>query len=183
MYIFGFGSLINLKSAQKSFTRILTQDNLIPIKIKGYRRVWNAVSHINFDKEQVKGVFLNIKEDANSEIWGVAIEVKNDEFEELKLREKNYSQICINKEQILDENFNAELTAFITTNEEFIAHKGDKNSFIPIKYINIIKDAIDNYGDEFKQNFAEILKDFPFELKDGEYTFADSLQNKAAKGN
>ena len=40
MYLFGFGSLINLASAQKSFKRVLSQDDLIPVKIKGYERVW-----------------------------------------------------------------------------------------------------------------------------------------------
>lgn len=182
MYIFGFGSLINLKSAQKSFERTLTQADLVPVKIKGFKRVWNAISRIKFEEECVNGVFLNIKKDKNSEIWGVAIKVNQDEFEALKIREKNYTQIKIKKEQILDKNFNGNLIAFITTDEKFIAKNDDKNTFIPTKYITIINEALANYGKEFSQNFTEILTDFPFELKEGDYTFTDSLQNKAAKG-
>lgn len=61
MYLFGFGSLINLASAQKSFKRVLTQNDLKPVKIKGYERVWNAIESIAFEEEIVNGVFLNIQ--------------------------------------------------------------------------------------------------------------------------
>ena len=66
MYLFGFGSLINLSSAQKSFKRVLSQKDLLPVKIKGYERVWNAIESIQFegDEEAVNGVFLNIKKSA-----------------------------------------------------------------------------------------------------------------------
>ena len=34
MYLFGYGSLINIISAQKSFKRKLLQTDLLPVKIK-----------------------------------------------------------------------------------------------------------------------------------------------------
>ena len=61
MYLFGFGSLININSAQKSFQRVLKQEDLIPVQIKGYERVWNALESIEFDNVPTNGVFLNIK--------------------------------------------------------------------------------------------------------------------------
>ena len=86
MYLFGFGSLINLASAQKSFERVLTQNDLIPVKIKGYKRVWNALESIVFDKECVDGVCLRILKDENSILYGVVIEISQKELEILKLR-------------------------------------------------------------------------------------------------
>ena len=64
MYLFGYGSLINLVSAQKSFKRELKQEDLIPVNIKGYDKVWNSIEFIEFeDKKQVNGIFLNLKKD------------------------------------------------------------------------------------------------------------------------
>ena len=90
MYLFGFGSLINLKSAQKSFTRVLSQNDLIPVEIKGYKRVWNSIENIKFkdNDEEINGVFLNLQKDENASVNGVIIKITQSEFEILKLREK-----------------------------------------------------------------------------------------------
>lgn len=181
MYLFGFGSLINLSSAQKSFKRVLSQDDLIPIRIKGYKRVWNAIESIAFQEEMVNGVFLNIQKDENFILNGVAIEITLEELEVLKLREKNYSCITIKKDEIFDNTIDSDLIAFMTTNEEKIAKIGDKNSFIPAKYIDIVKNALENYDNDFKKDFEPTFQDYPFPLKEGIYTFTDPIQNKAAK--
>ncbi|RXJ84689.1 gamma-glutamylcyclotransferase [Arcobacter cloacae] len=181
MYLFGFGSLINLASAQKSFKRVLTQNDLISVKIKGYERVWNAIESIEFEDGIVNGVFLNIQKNENSILYGVVIKITEEELEILKLREKNYSCITIKKESILTKNINDDLIAFMTTKEDKLAKKDDKNSFIPLKYTQIVKNALENYDEEFKQNFKHIFENYPFALKAGDYTFTDPIQNKAAR--
>lgn len=181
MYLFGFGSLINLSSAQKSFKRVLSQNDLIPIRIKGYKRVWNAVESIAFQDEMVNGVFLNIQKDENSILNGVAIKITQEELEVLKLREKNYSCITIKKDEIIDSTIDSDLIAFMTTNEEKIAKTEDKNCFIPAKYIDIVKNALENYDDDFKKDFEPTFQNYPFPLKEGIYTFTDPIQNKAAR--
>lgn len=171
MYLFGFGSLINLSSAQKSFTRKLNQEDLIPVKIKGYKKVWNSIESIKFNNEDINGVFLNLQKDDNATAWGVKVKITPDELEILKLRE-NYS--CINIED--------DLIAFMTIREDKIAKKGDKNTFIPSKYIDILNTALEKYDDTFTKEYTEeTLKDFPFSLKEGTYTFSDPIQNKFAK--
>ncbi|CAM3511942.1 gamma-glutamylcyclotransferase [Arcobacter aquimarinus] len=181
MYLFGFGSLINLSSAQKSFKRVLTQNDLISVKIKGYERVWNAIESIKFEDGIVNGVFLNIQKNENSILYGVVIKITEEELEVLKLREKNYSCIIIKKESILTKNIDDDLIAFMTTKEDKLAKKDDKNSFIPLKYTQIVKDALENYDEEFKENFEQIFENYPFVLKAGDYSFTDPTQNKAAR--
>ena len=181
MYLFGFGSLINLASAQKSFERVLTQNDLIPVKIKGYKRVWNALEYLVFDNECVDGVFLNIQKDENSILYGVVIEISQKELEILKLREKNYSCITIKTQDILSQNIKNDLTAFMTTNPKKIASLGSSNCFIPSKYIDVVKNALENYDEDFKENFKEIFQNYPFAIKEGNYTFLDPIQNKAAR--
>lgn len=180
MYLFGYGSLINIQSAQKSFKRELKQENLIPICIKGYEKVWNSIESIKFDEENVKGIFLNLKENSNSSTCGVVIKITEEEFELLKLREKNYSQIII-KASNADIPLNSDIVAFMTTNDEKLAKKGDENCFIPAKYIEILTSSFPSYSTEFVNKYKECLKDYPFSLKEGTYTFCDPIQNKFAK--
>lgn len=183
MYLFGFGSLINLSSAQKSFKRVLSQKDLLPVKIKGYERVWNAIESIQFEEENesINGVFLNIKKNENSTLYGVMIKISDEELEILKLREKNYSCITIKKEDVLSFEAKDDLIAFMTTREDKLAKIGDKNCFIPFKYTQIVKEALNNYDEDFKKDFEKIFENYPFILKNGNYTFTDPIQNKAAR--
>lgn len=182
MYLFGFGSLVNIKSAQNSFkNRELKKEDLIPVKIRGYKRVWNSIESICFEKEIVNGIFLNIQKDENSYIFGVMIKISEEEFEVLKLREKNYSCVTIKKESVINQKLDDDLIAFMTTKEDKIAKNGDKNCFIPSRYIQIVKDGVKNFSKEFQDNFEDIFSNFPFEIKEGIYTFSDPIQNQAAK--
>ena len=182
MYLFGFGSLVNIKSAQNSFkNRELKKEDLIPVKIRGYKRVWNSIESICFEKEIVNGIFLNIQKDENSYIFGVMIKISEEEFEVLKLREKNYSCITIKKENIFNQNLDEDLIAFMTTKDDKIAKIGQENCFIPSRYIEIVKEGVKNFSKEFQDNFEDIFSNFPFEIKEGIYTFSDPIQNQAAK--
>ncbi|MGJ0316569.1 hypothetical protein NG754_08565 [Aliarcobacter cryaerophilus] len=182
MYLFGFGSLVNIKSAQNSFkNRELKKEDLISVKIRGYKRVWNSIESICFEKEIVNGIFLNIQKDENSYIFGVMIKISEEEFEVLKLREKNYSCITIKKEDIFNQNLDEDLIAFMTTKEDKIAKIGQENCFIPSRYIEIVKEGVKNFSKEFQDNFEDIFSNFPFEIKEGIYTFSDPIQNQAAK--
>ena len=182
MYLFGFGSLVNIKSAQNSFkNRELKKEDLIPVKIRGYKRVWNSIESICFEKEIVNGIFLNIQKDENSYIFGVMIKISEEEFEVLKLREKNYSCVTIKKEDTFNQNLDEDLIAFMTTKEDKIAKIGQENCFIPSRYIEIVKEGVKNFSKEFQDNFEDIFSNFPFEIKEGIYTFSDPIQNQAAK--
>lgn len=182
MYLFGFGSLVNIKSAQNSFkNRELKKEDLIPVKIRGYKRVWNSIESICFEKEIVNGIFLNIQKDENSYIFGVMIKISEEEFEVLKLREKNYSCVTIKKESVINQKLDEDLIAFMTTKDDKIAKIGQENCFIPSRYIEIVKEGVKNFSKEFQDNFEDIFSNFPFEIKEGIYTFSDPIQNQAAK--
>jgi hypothetical protein len=182
MYLFGFGSLININSAQKSFIRKLKQDDLIPVKIKGFQRVWNSIETIKFeDGKDVNGIFLNLQKNDDFFVNGVIIEITNEEFEILKLREKNYSCIKIEPQNVIGASLDDNVVAFMTTNEEKIAKDGNKNSYIPSKYIDILVEALKNYDNNFVTEYKKSLQNYPFSLKNGKYTFSDPIQNKIAR--
>lgn len=180
MYLFGYGSLINIKSAQKSFKRELKQEDLIPVNVKGYEKIWNSIEHIEFDGVKVNGVFLNLKEDENAITNGVAVKITDEELEMLKLREKNYSCITIPASNA-DVELESDMIAFMTTNEEKIAKAEDSTCFIPAKYIDLLTEPFKFYSQEFVSEYKKCLVDYPFPLMNGIYKFSDPIQNKFAK--
>ena len=182
MYLFGYGSLINLTSAQKSFKRELLQSDLIPVNIKGYDKVWNSIEFIEFeDKVQVNGIFLNLKKDETKSTNGVVIKITDEELEVLKLREKNYSCITIKACDVTNRDLPEDIIAFMTTKDDKVANEKTENCFIAAKYIDILTNAFVSYDEKFVNEYKECLKNFPFEIKKGTYKFCDPTQNKFAR--
>ncbi|OUR71024.1 gamma-glutamylcyclotransferase [Arcobacter sp. 31_11_sub10_T18] len=180
MYLFGYGSLINITSAQKSFKRKLLQTDLLPVKIKGYKKVWNSIEDIEFE-ERVNGIFLNLEKNDAVDTYGVVIKISDEELEILKIREKNYSCITIDASKVLNVKLDSNVIAFMTTKTNKIAKIGHENSYIASKYIDIIESSFDSYDEVFIKDYEKCLSDLPFEVKDGTYKFSDPSQNKFAK--
>lgn len=181
MYIFGYGSLVNIASAQKSFKRELKHEDFIPVVVNGYKKAWNSIEYIIFENETEisNGIFLNLQKDNNSSTNGVLLKITDEEFEFLKLREKNYS--CIEIKSLRDFKTEEKIYTFMTTNEEKIANSSTSSCFIPRKYIGLLEDGLAPYSNEFKKEFISSYSNYPFEIKDGKYIFSDPIQNKFAK--
>lgn len=181
MYIFGYGSLVNISSAQKSFKRELKHEDFIPVVVNGYKKTWNSIEYIIFENEDnvSNGIFLNLQKDETASTNGVLLKITNEEFEFLKLREKNYS--CIEIEFVKDFDTDEKIFTFMTTNKEKIANYNSKDCFIPKKYISLLEDGLSPYEEEFKKEFVRSYSDYPFDIKDGKYIFSDPIQNKFAK--
>ena len=71
--------------------------------------------------------------------------------------------------------------SILWTKKEKIAFIGQENTFIPIKYIEIVKEALKNYDDNFIKGFEKTFENYNFPLKDGFYKFTDLLENKIAR--
>lgn len=183
MYLFGYGSLLNLSSAQKSFKRKLNQSDLIEAYINGYEKVWNSIEHIYFNdlNNQFDGVFLNLNENINSTTNGILIKITDEELEYLKLREKNYSCIEINTENLLNIKLDEKIFTFMTTNPNKIAKINNNKTIIAQKYIDIMTSSLINYSEKFQKDFLVCLNNLPFDIKEGTYNFSDFTQNKLAK--
>ncbi|RXJ70075.1 gamma-glutamylcyclotransferase [Halarcobacter ebronensis] len=183
MYIFGYGSLVNINSAQKSFKRVLKQEDFIPVVLKGFKKVWNSIEYILFeDEKQISnGIFLNLQKDKKSSTNGVLLHISQEEFEFLKLREKNYSCIKLNSEDFVGLKTKEKIYTFSTTNKEKIAALGDENCFIPKNYIFLLEEGLKNYSKEFQEEFIKSYSNYPFKIKEGTYKFSDPIQNRFAK--
>ncbi len=181
MCIFGFGSLVNINSAQKSFKRKLENSDFIPVYVKGFKKVWNSIEHVIFDGEEkiTDAIFLNLQKDEKESTIGVLLKITEEEFEFLKLREKNYS--CIEIDSVEDFKTDEKIFTFMTTNPDKVANISSQKAFIPKKYIKLLEDGLEPYSKEFKNEFIKSYSNFSFPVKDGSYIFSNPIQNKFAK--
>lgn len=85
IYVFGYGSLMNEESLQKTLPgkKITAWATL-----KGYRRAFNKAGRRGHR-------YLNLKPDQNAQVKGVLIQVAEYELEELKKREEGYNLVEI----------------------------------------------------------------------------------------
>ena len=84
-YIFGFGSLMNEESLQRTLPEKKITSWTI---LKGYKRAFNKAGR--------KGHrYLNLKQDQNSQVRGVLIQVNETELEGLARREEGYNLIDV----------------------------------------------------------------------------------------
>lgn len=87
----------------------------------------------------------------------------------------------IPNKNILDKKIDGDIFTFTTTNKEKIANIGDKNCFIPSKYIKLVEDGASMYSHSFFENLKNSINEYIFPIKDGNYKFSDPIQNKFAK--
>lgn len=183
MYIFGYGSLININSAQKSFKRKLQHEDFITVVLSGFKKVWNSIEYIEFENESkvYEGIFLNLQKKPDTSTNGVVLKITEDEFEFLKKREKNYSCIKLDVDDIEGLDTTEEIYTFATTKEDKIAKEDNTSCVIPKRYIGLLEEGVLPYDKEFKEEFINSYSDYPFDIKDGVYKFSDPIQNKFAK--
>ena len=111
LYIFGYGSLTNPKSLQK------TLPGKKPagwVRLGGFQRKFNAPA-------QEKYLFLNIVPKNNHAIKGVLIQVSKEELENLKRREVGYEAVDITEK--IKEPINGRVFTFIAPDKNYPKRK------------------------------------------------------------
>lgn len=181
MYIFGYGSIINLDSAMKTLKREIPKNEFQIVTLKDYKRQWSSIEKIKFENEneEMDGVFLNLKKQKGEITNGVIIKINEKELNEFKKRERNYDCIQLSSSNFENLKINEPIYAFMTTKKSHLATEQTNKTFIPQNYINILQNSLEGKDQEFVNLFNKSLKDYPFKIKKGKYVFTDPIQSKA----
>lgn len=186
IWVFGYGSLMNPASVNKSLKRTLASHELAPCLLEGYVRVWDVQEDILSEKlkRPIKGVYLNIQERPGALLNGVLLQLSAAEFEQMTFREKNYLPVSVgeNIRPFLpdDPRFPPAGPVFtFIARPECIARPGSPDTYIMQKYIQLIEDGLAHYPGSFRLKYQESTESFGFSLLDGGYTFLDVRQQKA----
>ena len=176
--IFGYGSLINPRSAEKTLGRSLCTHEMGCATLPNYLRSWTAPDCVklqSIDKHIIPcdALFLDLTAQIGKSCSGVAIEVCERELRMLDIREKGYERCAVE----LRCNEGKVLPAYayiIPETEKF--HSG----IILARYKQMIDEALPDYPNSFAQRFWQDTMPSENPVVEGEYIFMHQAQNKAA---
>ncbi len=171
-FLFGYGSIINPHSAEKTLGRPLEKNELKMICLKNYERVWNLVDQVIIENNSkpTNAVFLNIQEKNNSKINGVIVPIELTEIERFDSRERNYNRVDVT-DQIIPEISNGVVYTYIGKSNSLAKNFGD--TAILSKYQKIVDEGVQNWGDVFKTEYVNSTQKHTFETIDGDYHFVN----------
>lgn len=129
--IFGYGSLVDILQLEEFLGRTLTSNDYCYSYLKGYERCWNVAMDNSLNQTNYKYyldstgkrpdifvTFLNIRpceKKPESTVNGIVFRVTSDEFEQIKLRERNYTLEDISAQ--LSSSFNESVYASVAKPE------------------------------------------------------------------
>jgi len=175
LYLFGYGSLINLESASKTLKRALTSKDVMQANLTSFRREWTLWDYTYSDilRKTVKGVFLNLSPSSDASLNGVLFKVSIAEMREFEVRERNYTCMDVTDsidtgEYIPDQQYR--VMTFVGK-QEYLTGPGAEDYFIFVKYMDIINKGLNDSGESFSTiyHLTTRVADFP-ELR-GDYHF------------
>lgn len=177
LYVFGYGSLLNINSVNSTLNRKLTPDDIQAVTLNGYERLWRVKDIVWFEsiQQQKYGLFLDINKKENSHVNGVLIEVTKDELENLKLREKNYNLVSI--KDSIREVPSLEVFTFISK-EEHRYKPTDKGVYIPDQYEKMVLNGCSNISSEFKKEYLLTTINCDLIRLSGNYCFINNKQEE-----
>ncbi len=177
--IFGYGSLINPRSAEKTLGRSLCRHQMGCATLDGYLRSWTAPDNVKLQTsvdaqvQPCEALFLDLTAHRGKSCRGVAIEVCERELRMLDTREQGYERCAIELQCGTGDPLAA--YAYIIPEAEKI-HRG----VILARYKQMIDEALQDYPSDFAQRFWQDTLPAANPVIEGEYVFMHRAQNKAA---
>ncbi|MEM6504683.1 MAG: gamma-glutamylcyclotransferase family protein [Planctomycetota bacterium] len=167
--IFGYGSLINPASANKTLGRGMVPDPFPTAVLLGYSRCWDYVSRLRREGAAgggpARAIALNVTTDdtpPDHACNGVLIHVTDDEIERLDLREEGYDRVDVTAQVTLDvtssEMVGHVVWTYVARPERRVLPAG---AFIAERYRQIVEEGLSLYGCAFADAFHRTTRPSP----------------------
>lgn len=176
--IFGYGSLINPRSAEKTLGRSLCRHQMGCATLPGYLRSWTAPDCVKLQSSDNQihpcdALFLDLTAYETRSCGGIAIEVCERELRMLDIREQGYERSLV--ELRCSEGKTIPAYAYMIPEAEKFHH-----GVILARYKQMIDEALRDYPGSFAQRFWQDTLPSENPVIEGEYIFMHKAQNKAA---
>ena len=184
-FLFGYGSMMNPRSAGRALKRDVRLADLVPASLHGYSRRWSLKEQVRSEKlgREVTAVFLDLGPDNGARSNGVLIEITPLTLDYLRQREKNYEGIDVTASIDVHTGPHSALpgTSRVYTfigRPEFVVRKADTGLFVMERYVKIVEDACAALGPAFERDYAASTEPIRFPRVEGAYVFVDQEQAK-----
>jgi cation transport regulator ChaC len=180
-YILGYGSLMNITSLKRALRKEISRDELLPVTLVNFQRTWSASESVFSEKLNriIKAIFLDAQPAKGKYLNGIIFEASEEEIQNLALRERNYELVQVTGLIKVDDKYHISRSANVftfTSKMHVRAQKGDENSFVLQRYVQMVEDACLEFGEIFQKEYRATTEPIPFELLDGGYRFVDEEQ-------
>ena len=186
MYIFAYGSLINLKSTSKALGHSINKENVLKVNLVGYTRTWDLVETIysNALKKDVSAVFLNLTKQDGMFVNGILISISSEELSNIASREKNYNMIDVSSNILLSrymskKNILLDKVYTAIAKQECTINSINRLYFLT-EYEKLVMNGVVKLGNNFLQEYKSTTETSTLKKLRGEYKFVDPLQNSLA---
>lgn len=181
-FVFGYGSLMNRVSAEKTLCRPLSREDMHFATLHNYLRSWTAPGCIRLYEEgsgkirPCDALFLDLSHSPGYSCNGVVVEVSEQELAVLDIRERGYERCVVE----LDFDSGTSLEGFTyVMPERTKQHEG----VIAARYKQMIDEALQTFPPTFAAQFWQTTQPSAAMVVEGEYTFENCAQNLAAGRN
>lgn len=176
IHIFGYGSLMNLKSAEKTLGRPLARADALPATLRDYVRRWDLAAWVVLEEAgehgAVPAVFLNIAPRPGSRVNGILIRVNAQELARMDAREKNYVRVDV--APLIEPRPIGRVFGYVGRKEHTSPPPG---SVVLSAYEAIVQEGLLAWGQAFADGFAYTTLPHNFPRRDGPYLLADPGQS------
>ncbi len=169
-WVFGYGSLVNLRSLSKALAREVAASELRPAWLHGFRRAWIA-SELVIAAGHEGGVlarFFDLEAAPAARVNGAIVQVTDAELAALTTREKSYDRLDVSAAIS-----GAPSGATIVT---FVGRVARPGAITLRAYVALVEEGFAALGAAHLADFRADLT-LPPPVVDGPYRFVDEAQN------
>ena len=181
VYVFGYGSLMNVGSAGRLLGRNLAPGELNGAWLNGYVRTWSLRERVFSASlgREITAVFLDLTPDPAARCNGVLLTLDEAEMERMRRREKNYDMVDVSSRTSAagGEALDGPVVTFVAR-PEFRTRGGEDDAWVMRRYLEMIDEACGALGEEFHRAYAASTRTHAYPVLDGRYTFVDPAQAK-----
>ena len=179
IYVFGYGSLMNLQSIQKTVSRRVAREELQPAVLNDFVRKWDLLEWIKFVDEPSAGivpaVFLDVVRQLGRQTNGILLSLTEDELTKMDGREKNYDRV--NVSSLIAPRVGGDVFTYIGKE---IHTRPTPEICVPADYEALVLAGVHEWGVDFEAHFHQSTLPHNFPRRSGHYVFADPRQSDLA---
>ena len=180
--LFGYGSLMNVKSARNTLKRPVVMFDAI---LTGYTRDWSARERVIVGKERMVAGFLNITETAGRYVSGVCFSITEREIADRDAREKSYHRIDVAQRLAFSarpmrspEGLNGTLRDVDHVWTYAYMEASKLEAHVLEGYYAKVRDGCRAFGEGFYEAFVATTEPVALPMVRGDYLFADPEQER-----
>lgn len=156
-YIFGYGSLMSPESIEESLDRKIQLTDLIPCRLHGYIRRWNACVPYIFEDEaggefSIDIVFLNIERREDTSVNGVLLPINRTELDALDQRELVYNRLIVTSHIRANQWVQGVVYTYVAQ-PEYSCTDRLQHGLIMSDYIELVEAACREFGEAFVKEY------------------------------